>query len=97
MSDKKEKLKAWAQRNRSAAAGAAVVGLLATMTDEQRVAALRANGHDAHLLRDRRIVLRLHGRVYRVVGGDFVRPSLMQLEVPIEMFDTLGQKGSSRS
>jgi hypothetical protein len=60
------------------------------MTDEQRVAALCANGHDAHLLRDRRIVLRLHGRVYRVVGGDFVRPSLMQV------FD-LGQKGSSQS
>lgn len=57
------------------------------MTDEQRVSEFRAHGHDAHLLRDRRIVLRLNGQWYRVVGGDFRYPSLLQLPRPIEMFD----------
>lgn len=95
MSDKKEKLMAWARRNRDAAAPV-VLGALVTMTDAQRVAKLRANGHDAYALPDGRIVLRLNGRVYRVVGGDFVSPSLLQVEVPLEMFD-LGRKGSSRT
>ncbi len=59
---------------------ARVLGALAVMTDEQRVAELRANGHDAHVLPDRRIVLKLHGRLFRVVGGDFVHPSLMEVK-----------------
>lgn len=49
------------------------------MEDAERVAALRANGHDAHLLPDRRIVIRLEGKCFRVVGGDFRHPSLLEL------------------
>lgn len=50
------------------------------MTDDQRVAQLRAHGHDAHVLRDRRIVIWLNGSWYRVVGGDFRNPSIMKLK-----------------
>ena len=65
------------------------------MTDEQRVAALCSNGHDAHLLRDGRIVLRLNGHVWRVVGGDFVRPSLMRIDPPaLELFEPVGLRGA---
>jgi len=48
-------------------------------TDEQRVEQLIAHGHEARLLRDRRIVVRLgNGRWYRVVGGDLRSPSLLE-------------------
>ncbi len=53
------------------------------MTDAERIAKMRAYGHDAHLLPDRRIVIRLHDRWYRVVGGDLRSPSLLALQDPI--------------
>lgn len=51
------------------------------MTDDERIAALRANGHDARLLTDGRIVVFLEGLWFRVAGGDFKHPSLIQTEV----------------
>jgi len=54
-------------------------GPMDVMTDADRVAALRANGHDAHLLPNGRIVLRLNGQWFRVAGGDFRHPSLLQV------------------
>lgn len=81
MNDRKEKLKAWALRNPQAAArvAAAFVLRVAETTDEQRVEQLVAHGHDARLLSDRRIVVRLgNGRWFRVVGGDLRSPSLLE-------------------
>lgn len=79
MNDRKEKLKAWARSNPQAAAAVVRVALgLGQMTDEQRIEQLIAHGHDARLLSDRRIVVRLgNGRWYHVVGGDFRSPSLL--------------------
>lgn len=78
MDDKKKRLKEFARRNPEAAR-AVVIGAVSVMTDGQRVAQLRAHGHDAHVLPDRRIVLKLHGRWYRVAGGDFVHPSIIEI------------------
>jgi hypothetical protein len=80
MDNKKEKLKAWARRNPAAAAAAVFNALgVAQMTDEQRVEQFISHGHDARLLSDRRIVIRLgNGRWFRVVGGDFRSPSLLE-------------------
>lgn len=55
------------------------VSLGAPMTDEQRLERFIENGHDARLLSDRSIVVRLgNGRWYRVAGGDFRSPSLIE-------------------
>lgn len=59
------------------------------MDDEQRLAAFKAHGHDVRLLRDGRFVLRLNGKWFRVAGGDFAHPSLIELPPPpLEMFGT---------
>lgn len=63
------------------------VRAVSVMTDAQRVDQLRAHGHDAHLLADRRIVLKLNERWYRVAGGDFVHPSIIEIPRPLQMFD----------
>lgn len=52
------------------------------MDDAQRVKALRAHGHDAHLLTDGRLVVQLRERWYRVVGGDLRSPSLLGIPRP---------------
>jgi len=80
MNDKKEKLKAWVRRNPFAAAAAVINAFsVVEMTDEQRVEQFISHGHDARLLSDRRIVIRLgNGRWFRVVGGDFRSPSLLE-------------------
>jgi len=58
------------------------------MTDEERLIAFRAHGHDVRLLSDGRFVLRVNGRWFRVTGGDFERPSLIALPPPpLELFD----------
>lgn len=52
---------------------------IALMTDEERLEQFIAQGHDARLLSDRRIVVRLgNGRWFRVAGGDFRSPSLIE-------------------
>jgi hypothetical protein len=54
------------------------------MDDTQRIAELRKNGHRARLMRDGRIVVRMpNGQWWRVVGGDFVHPSLMAGSAPL--------------
>lgn len=50
--------------------------LMADETNEQLVAKLRTNGHDAHV-REGKVLIWLRGRWWRVVGGDARSPSLI--------------------
>lgn len=52
------------------------------MSDAERIERLRAHGHDAFLSTSRAILIRSKDgrRVYRVVGGDFKHPSLLQVK-----------------
>lgn len=44
-------------------------------------ARLRAHGHDAFVEEGtRRVLLRSKGRLYRVVGGDLLHPSLIEVK-----------------
>ena len=45
-------------------------------TNEQIVAELRTHGHDAHV-RAGKLLIWMHGRWWRVVGGDARHPSLI--------------------
>lgn len=47
-----------------------------TETNEQLVAKLRGHGHDAHV-REGKVLIWLHGRWWRVAGGDARSPSLI--------------------
>ncbi len=63
------------------------------MKPNERLRAFQAHGHDVRLLTDGRFVLRLNGRWFRIVGGDFRHPSLIALPAPPPPRAFRGEKG----